>query len=461
MKAVTGGLSKNTVLRLGYGAVIAVLVLSAVEAYRIQVSVSEQHVGIYRHYVEQEAALATLRRSMWQAGTDVRDFFIRTTPEQAEKLRAHLAALRGGDSAALAKLERMGAPADAVAKLRRGVDDFWNTVDPVPDTMLGRSDQTQFEYLQQEIVPRRDELYSAVLELTTADQRRLQASEAEFAATRRTAAERLLLTLVFGLLLGLAVARLSLRHAETLGRRAERHFAEVEQARHELQQLSARLLEIEEEGRRYLSRELHDEIGQTLALLQIEISRALGLLPEQPEGARERLRRARDLAERTVQTVRHISLLLRPALLDDLGLSPALQFQLEEFSLRSRIACEFVEDGISDQLPDAVKTCVYRVVQEALHNSEKHSGATSVRVVVRQRADGLVAEIEDNGKGFTLNAQGMPSRTSGLGLLGLRERAALAGGSLAIDSVPERGTRIALTIPLAAPVVAAAAGTGG
>jgi signal transduction histidine kinase len=228
-----------------------------------------------------------------------------------------------------------------------------------------------------------------------------------------------------------------------------------------LQQLSARLLEIEEEGRRQLSRELHDEIGQTLALLQIEISRALGLLPEQPEGARERLRRARDLAERTVQTVRHISLLLRPALLDDLGLSPALQFQLEEFSLRSKIACEFMEDGISDQLPDAVKTCVYRVVQEALHNSEKHSGASSVRVVVRQRADTLVAEIDDNGKGFTVNAQGMPSRTSGLGLLGLRERAALAGGSLAVDSVPERGTRITLTIPLAAPAVAAPAAAGG
>ena len=89
--------------------------------------------------------------------------------------------------------------------------------------------------------------------------------------------------------------------------------------------------------------------------------------------------------------MRDISLLLRPPLLDDLGLAPALQFQLEEFLRRSGITCEFVEEGVSDQLPDAVKTCVYRVVQEALHNCEKHSGAAGVRVVVRQLADCLVA----------------------------------------------------------------------
>ena len=137
------------------------------------------------------------------------------------------------------------------------------------------------------------------------------------------------------------MARLSLRHAYNLERKAEQHFAEVEQARHELQQLSARLLEIEEEGRRRLSRELHDEIGQTLALLQIEISNAANLAGAVPEAHRVRLDRARALAERSVQTIRNMSVLLRPAMLDDLGLVPALQFQLEEFLRRSGIACEF------------------------------------------------------------------------------------------------------------------------
>src|SRR5262249_25425058 len=153
-----------------------------------------------------------------------------------------------------------------------------------------------------------------------------------------------------------------------------RQYEEVTHAKREMEQLSARLLEIEEEGRRRLSRELHDEIGQTLAVMQIELSNALAN-PNQP-GMRERVARARDLAESTVQTVRNISLLLRPALLDDLGIVPALQWLLEDFQRRSGVSCEFREGGVSDLLPDSVKTCVYRVVQEALHNCEKHAGAS-------------------------------------------------------------------------------------
>src|SRR5207237_7154958 len=140
----------------------------------------------------------------------------------------------------------------------------------------------------------------------------------------RQAPRRLLISLGLCLLLAGAVARFSLRHAENLERQAEKHYAEVEQARGELQQLSARLLEIEEEGRRKLSRELHDEIGQTLALLQIEISHAQSSLTGDSPLLRASLDRARELAERTVQTIRNITGMLRPALLDDLGLVPAL-----------------------------------------------------------------------------------------------------------------------------------------
>ena len=148
-----------------------------------------------------------------------------------------------------------------------------------------------------------------------------------------------------------------------------------------------------------------------------------------PEAHRVRLERARALAERTVQTIRNMSVLLRPALLDDLGLVPALQFQLEDFLRRSGITCEFVEANVADDLPDAVKTCVYRVVQEALHNAEKHSGAKVVKVSVRQYPTVWPAEIEDNGCGFAVDKQGRPSRRSGLGLFGMRERAAIAGGT--------------------------------
>jgi len=437
------------VLRTGYGAIIAVLVFAAGEAYRIQSGVSEQSVEIYRHYVEQDKAVATLRRNLWLAGTYVRDFFIETTPQQAGILKAQLEALNAENDFALAHLEKISTTRDVVANIRKSMGEFRAIVEPLPRTMLNESNARQYDFLQREIVPRRGDLYSTLLSLQAADQHRLEESEKEFSDARRNAAKRLLLILAISLLLAVAVARASLRHAEHLEAKADRQYAEVEQTKGELQQLSARLLEIEEEGRRTLSRELHDEIGQALALLQIEISHAHGLLPAQPEAARERLRRGRELAERTVQSVRDISLLLRPPLLDDLGLAPALQFQLEEFLRRSGITCEFVEEGVSEQLPDAIKTCVYRVVQEALHNCEKHSGAATVRVAVRQSADWLIAEVEDDGKGFQLNEHGMPSRVRGLGLLGIRERVAIAGGSLNVDSTPGRGTRIGMRIPLA------------
>jgi signal transduction histidine kinase len=450
IRSVSRGFRRTAVLRGGYAAVILVLVLCAVEAYRIQASLSRQHLQIYRHFVEQDNAIATLRRNLWLAGNHIRDFFIHTTPEQAAILRSELKALEAEDEAALEQLGRTASRSE-LPKLRASLNEFWRIADGVADTMLLANNEKQFEFLQREIVPRRGELYTALIGLTEADQRKLQGSESEFADTRRFAAERLMLMLGIGVLLSFVVVRLSLRYAGNLEAQAERHTREVEQARHELQQLSARLLEVEEEDRRRLSRELHDEIGQTLALLQIEISHAQTTLPAQPAVARERLDRARELAERTVQTIRNISVLLRPALLDDLGLVPAMQFQLEDFLRRSGIACEFVEESVPEQLPDSLKTCVFRVVQEALHNCEKHSGATKVRVALRQVADSIVAEVEDNGRGFQLNDQRMPSMTKGLGLLGMRERIAIAGGSLIVDAAPGHGTRIAVRIPIAAP----------
>jgi len=444
---VARGWSKRTVLRAGYAAVLAVLVLSAAEAYRIQSSVSREHLEIYRSYAEQEQILTVLRRNLWLAGNYVRDFFIKTTPEQAQELAVQLAALKKEDDEVLAKM----ADANSSRRLHASLDDFWTVLGPVPKSMLHASDDEQFDFLQRVIVPRRGELYTALLALGDADNRKLQEGEGEFTETRRRAAWRLLAMLTMGVLLSLAVARCSLRHAEHLEQQAERQHAETVQAKGELKRLSGRLLEMEEEGKRQLSRELHDEIGQSLALLQIEISHALARTRKinAPDEAnvREHLARARQLAERTVQTIRDISLLLRPALLDDLGLVPALQFQLEDFLRRSGIACDFSDDGVSDDLPDNVKTCVYRVVQEALHNCEKHAGASRVSVLVRQAAGKLEVEVKDDGRGFVYSEQ-EPPVSAGLGLLGMRERASIAGGSLTVDAAPGKGTCVVLRIPL-------------
>ena len=450
------GLSRRTVLRAGYFAMILLLVIAAAEAYRIQATLSEHHIDAYRSYVRQDAALSELRRAIWQAGNAVRDFFIDTRPATAVVLKRRLRELKAESDKALAELDAIRRLHEAKPELHKAIDDFWATVEPLPDTMMRSSDAERYAFVQQEVSPRRSALHTALRELTETDQAELQRGEAEFANTRSQAASRLILVLVLCVLVGVGVARFSLAHAENLERATERQYEAVTRAKRDLEELSARLVDVEEEGRRRLARELHDEIGQTLAVLQIEITNANALPDSRLPAIRERLSRARELTERTVQTVRDISLLLRPALLDDLGLVPALQWLLEDFMRRSNIHCEMTEEAVDEHLPDAVNTCVYRVVQEAIHNCEKHSGAKQVRVSIRQVPGTLTAEVEDDGHGFQAGERPTPRGGSGLGILGMRERATRMGGTLVIDSAQGRGTRLCLTVPVPAPAGAKA-----
>ena len=164
-------LSQRAVLRTGYGAVIAVLVFSAVEAWRIQNSLSAQNLIIYRHYADQDKALRVLRLNLWQAGNYVRDFFIVSTPAQAATLRTQLAELEAEDDFALRFLEGDGTGGAAIPNLRRSFGDFWNIANAIPQKMLTVSEQTKFDFLQHEIVPRRGQLYNAMLDLAAADSR--------------------------------------------------------------------------------------------------------------------------------------------------------------------------------------------------------------------------------------------------------------------------------------------------
>jgi len=445
------GLSRRAVLRAGYAAVILLLLIAAVEAYRIQATLSERHIDAYRTYVRREKVLSDLRRTIWLAGNAVRDFFIDPRQETAAVLNRQLHEYRADSDRAIAELDALRKPYGIKPEVRRAIADFWVTVEPLASTMMKASDSELYAFVQQEVSPRRNALTNALRELTETDQTDLQRVEGDFAQTRSTAARRLIIMLGMCVVLAVIVARFSLSQAETLERAAERQYQAVAQAKRDLEELSARLVDIEEEGRRRLARELHDEIGQSLAILQIEITNANALPDNRLPAIRERLTRARELTERTVQTVRDISLLLRPALLDDLGLIPALQWLLEDFMRRSAIQCEMHEEGVEEHLPDAVNTCVYRIVQEAIHNCEKHSGATRVRVAIRQAAGTLTVEVEDDGRGFAVDRPRVPRAGSGLGIVGMRERAARLGGTLVIESAEGRGTRLHLTVPLPAP----------
>jgi len=420
---------------------VLLLIFSTVEAYRIQDAVSERHLDVYRHYMEREEALSRLRRNVLLSSNHVRDFFLSTREDRASILETRLRDLETQNREALNRLERI----EPLGNPRKLIEEYWRILAPVPQ-MLNLTASGAYDFVQREVVPRRTAAYAALRQLTEVYQHALQKSEVGFARSRQSAVRRLALVLGLCVVVGILVSAFSLRHAGALERQALRQFEEVAKAKHDLQDLSARLLDIQEEERRRLSRGLHDEIGQTLTALRIEISNALGKAAA-PE-VRERLERARALAERCVQTIRHISLVLRPALLDDLGLAPALQWQIEDFIRRSGIAAELSEEGVAEGLPDLLKTTVYRVLQEALNNCEKHAHASQVWVAVRQADGAMTLDVRDDGRGFEVSAQGMPARGEGLGLLGMRERAARLGGTLTVESAPGKGARVTLSVPV-------------
>ena len=205
--------------------------------------------------------------------------------------------------------------------------------------------------------------------------------------------------------------------------------------------LSARLLTMQEEERKNLSRELHDGVGQTVTALKMELAR-LNVADSRDAW---RLDRARALADDTLRTIRNISLLLRPAVLDDLGLEAALQWQAEDFLRRTSVSCVLRCSLPDDRfVPEAVRTCIYRIVQEALNNCEKHAAASKVQIEVRQISDSIAVSIADDGRGSSQSAG-----AAGLGILGMKERAAILGGRLEFTSEAGRGTRVNLTVPLA------------
>ena len=207
---------------------------------------------------------------------------------------------------------------------------------------------------------------------------------------------------------------------------------------------SAHLLTVQEEERKKLSRELHDGVGQIITAMKMELAhiRVTGEGDDQI-----RLQRARSHADEALRTIRNVSVLLRPAVLDDLGLRPALQWLTQEFSRRTSVVCQLkyaVEDDRT--LPETVRMCAYRTVQEALTNCEKHSEAAHVVVEVKSEGGEIQLSISDDGRGFSPAV----SQESGLGILGMRERAQILGGSLQVTSAEGSGTRVTLTVPFEA-----------
>ena len=221
---------------------------------------------------------------------------------------------------------------------------------------------------------------------------------------------------------------------------------ELRASSEQLRNLAKHLLSVREEERTRISREVHDELGQSLTAVKMDLAWLAGRLPRSNGQMLKRIRSTRQLADSIIQSIRRISTELRPAVLD-LGLAAAVEWQVQEFQARSGIQCK-VRLLTREVVASNASTAMFRIFQETLTNVARHAKATRVEVVQQKQRDRVVLMTRDNGRGFD---QADPSLSKSLGLLGMRERAAILGGQVNISSAPGKGTTVTAWIPLPSP----------
>ena len=226
----------------------------------------------------------------------------------------------------------------------------------------------------------------------------------------------------------------------------------LENSRRQLRALSARLQSVREEERAKVAREIHDELGQVLTALKINLDwleRKLGVRDNDPSlnPLLDRVVESAEIADSAISSVQKIAAELRPSSLDNLGLAAALEHEAQRFQQRTGIACQVKLPADSLDLPAEAATAVFRIFQEALTNVARHAQATEVRAALQSEADQVVLQVEDNGRG--IRPEALADKKS-LGLLGMRERAAVLGGEVAIAAIQPSGTRVTLRLPRAA-----------
>jgi signal transduction histidine kinase len=433
------------ILLAGFGALLALMLSAGLYSVFDLVSIQTRNDEIRNHYIERNLLLSHIRADVYLSGTYVRDYLLDPDPHRATHNQASLEGTRLDIHENLNAYRSLLLPSEMqpMSVLTTELDQYWMSLDPVLKWSSAERKERGYVFLREAVYPRRTIMLSIADQIDRLNEQQLTEGGRRvsklFAGFRRSLAVALAIALCVGLL----VAAYSIRGVLQLEQQASQRYREVVDARRQLKDLSARLVETQEQERRLISRELHDEVGQSLSALLVGLSNlSAKVSASSGPGMKDDFTAIRRLAEDSVNVVRNMALLLRPSMLDDLGLIPALQWQAREISRRSGIRVNVIAEQVSDELPETHKTCIYRLVQEALHNGSRHAEPQSMCVRVRQEAACLRLSIQDDGKGFNVTQQ------KGLGLIGMQERVATLGGLFEVDSQVGRGTIISAALPL-------------
>ena len=422
------------VAALGLGSLVALIAFSLVTSSRKAEAIYAQLDQLNAHHQQVDASLGGLRSDVNLSGIFVRDYLLDISKDRAPEYREQLTEFRRANIATLDGLEGLIGHDDRIAGLRTRLDDYWETFDPLLEWSPFEKVARSATFLQREVVPRRDAVLTIAQEIEQLNNANLEAQRAEVA--RRYAAfhddlQRLLWQTV---LIGVLVALVVVVRLRILERRSD-------EAERQMRELSQQLVNTQEEERRNLSRELHDHVAQVLTGLRMGLGRVERLSSDSRVAAG--LAECKALVDDMFRTVRDLALGLRPSMLDDFGLQAALEWHVRDFTRRYAINAELKMDGDFDSLPDKHRTCVYRIVQEAMTNCIRHAQARAIRVDVRTGDGQLRVLVVDDGVGLD---PALPRR--GLGLRGLDERVKELHGTMTISRQAGHGTTLTVQLPI-------------
>jgi signal transduction histidine kinase len=433
----------------GFAVVFGVWLFAGYELIRSLGDVERQVAVSIDSFAHNRDTLSTIRQNVLLGSLHVRDALIDTGMAR-DTYREELRRVRDEIDARLDSYKRdpqLPSEEEYIAELRTSLEDYWASIDFVFSPALPTLLNPSAALLRSEVLPRRESVTRVLDDLRTLQQFALEQHDDRLAELYGRVRARFLWIVSGTLVLGIAVAGFAFWHVSGLEGEIHRQRLAEAQNRQDLERLSARLVDAQEQERRSLARELHDEVGQALTAIKMEVG--VAMRGSADARVRSSLEEARSIAETTLQSVRDLSQLLHPSMLDDFGLPETLAAYLRNFSKRTGIRTQLTHDGLQNRLPADVEVCIYRIVQEALTNVARHSGAASCSVSVVRRSGQVNLAIEDQGRGLTAAAR-MSEPRRGLGLIGMRERAQALAGRFAIENRPEGGTRVSVTLPVPA-----------
>lgn len=439
----------GAILLMGFGTLVALIAALGFGAFHRADQIESEIAQIHENYRQTALVLSQTKEDAYKSGVIVRDYLLDPSGANVPLYKQELLAIRSSVPGRLDSLNRRISLDESrvLDRLRAELDAYWNSLDPVFEWTPQQKAAFSTAFLRREVIARRHAVFAIMREIDDLSARTFNAEQAIINARRAEFRRYLWKMSALAVFFSLAIAAITIFRVSALEKHNELQRRRAEHAEKGLRQLSQQLVQAQEEERKRISRELHDEIGQMLTGLKMELANLEAFRNNPGNEFQEHLNETRTITERTMQSVRELAMGLRPSMLDDLGLEPALRWQAQEFSRRSGVPAALDTDGELENLPEPVRTCIYRVVQESLTNCARHAEASRVRIAVHGSRDRIYLTIQDDGKGFDVHNLGSRS----MGLIGMEERVKKLGGMLTISSKNMRmpkGTILEIELPL-------------